>query len=39
MRSKIVRIKACLNGGRLRDEHPAIPITVDELAVAAARLA
>lgn len=33
---KIDRIKACLNGGRRRDEHPAVPITADELAVAAA---
>jgi uncharacterized protein (DUF849 family) len=29
-------IKACLNGNRSRDEHPAVPITPDELATAAA---
>jgi uncharacterized protein (DUF849 family) len=33
---KIERIKACLNGGRRRDEHSAVPITPDELAGAAA---
>jgi uncharacterized protein (DUF849 family) len=27
-----VRIKACLNGGRSREEHPAIPLTPAELA-------
>src|SRR5207245_836502 len=25
-------IKACLNGGRARDEHPAVPISPEELA-------
>jgi uncharacterized protein (DUF849 family) len=30
-----VRLKACLNGGRTRDEHPAVPITAAELADAA----
>ncbi|WP_433834098.1 3-keto-5-aminohexanoate cleavage protein [Actinoplanes sp. CA-015351] len=30
------RIKACLNGGRLRDDHPAVPITPAELAAEAA---
>jgi uncharacterized protein (DUF849 family) len=25
-------VKACLNGGRTRDEHPAVPLTADELA-------
>jgi len=25
-------VKACLNGGRLRDEHPAVPLTPAELA-------
>ena len=30
------RVKACLNGGRGRDEHPAVPITPDELATEAA---
>ena len=33
----IRRIKACLNGGRTRDEHPAVPITPAELAHAAAQ--
>jgi uncharacterized protein (DUF849 family) len=31
----ISRIKACLNGGRRRDEHPAVPVTPAELARAA----
>ncbi|MEU4678395.1 3-keto-5-aminohexanoate cleavage protein [Micromonospora sp. NPDC023737] len=35
MGSRIRRIKACLNGGRRSDEHPAVPITADELASAA----
>src|SRR5688572_2597966 len=34
MESGISRIKACLNGGRRPDEHPAVPITADELAAA-----
>lgn len=25
-------VKACLNGGRTREEHPAVPITTDEVA-------
>ena len=25
-------VKACLNGGRMRDEHPAVPLTAAELA-------
>src|SRR5829696_1254900 len=29
-------VKACLNGGRSRDDHPAVPITADELAADAA---
>jgi uncharacterized protein (DUF849 family) len=29
------RLHACLNGSRSADEHPAVPITPDELAVAA----
>ncbi|WP_433717353.1 3-keto-5-aminohexanoate cleavage protein [Actinoplanes sp. CA-051413] len=33
----IRRIKACLNGGRARGEHPAVPVTPAELAVAAAQ--
>lgn len=33
----IRRIKACLNGGRSRGEHPAVPVTPAELAVAAAQ--
>ncbi|BEL06304.1 3-keto-5-aminohexanoate cleavage protein [Actinoplanes sichuanensis] len=36
MQSRIERIKACLNGGRLRDEHPAVPVTPEESAVQAA---
>ena len=32
----IRRIKACLNGGRRADDHPAVPITPDQLAGAAA---
>jgi uncharacterized protein (DUF849 family) len=28
-----VRVKACLNGGRTRVEHPAVPLTPSELAV------
>jgi uncharacterized protein (DUF849 family) len=34
MRS-VERIKACLNGGRRPDEHPAVPVTPAELASAA----
>jgi uncharacterized protein (DUF849 family) len=34
--ARIERIKACLNGGRDPREHPAIPVTPAELAVAAA---
>ncbi|WP_203995428.1 3-keto-5-aminohexanoate cleavage protein [Virgisporangium aurantiacum] len=29
-------IKACLNGGQTRAEHPAVPVTPDEVAAAAA---
>ncbi|MBB2942730.1 uncharacterized protein (DUF849 family) [Actinoplanes lutulentus] len=36
MDSTIKRIKACLNGGRSRDEHPAVPVTPGELAADAA---
>ncbi|MEU8086314.1 3-keto-5-aminohexanoate cleavage protein [Micromonospora sp. NPDC049101] len=32
-------LKACLNGGRGRDAHPAVPVTPTELAVDAARCA
>ena len=32
----IRRIKACLNGSRRADDHPAVPITPDQLARAAA---
>jgi uncharacterized protein (DUF849 family) len=31
----IRRIKACLNGGRLDGEHPAVPVTAEQLAAAA----
>jgi uncharacterized protein (DUF849 family) len=34
---RIERIKVCLNGGRGRDEHPAVPVTPAELAAAAVR--
>jgi len=33
----VERIKVCLNGGRGRDEHPAVPVTPAELAAAAMR--
>jgi len=33
----IRRLKACLNGGRTRAEHPAVPVTATELARAAAQ--
>ncbi len=36
MSGEIKRIKACLNGGRARAEHPAVPITPSELAREAA---
>ncbi|MEV0152328.1 3-keto-5-aminohexanoate cleavage protein [Micromonospora sp. NPDC050686] len=32
-------LKACLNGSRSRDEHPAVPVTPTELAADAARCA
>jgi uncharacterized protein (DUF849 family) len=32
----IERMKACLNGGRSREDHPAVPLTPAELATAAA---
>src|ERR1700729_988179 len=32
----IQRMKACLNGRRGRDEHPAVPVTPAQLAAAAA---
>ncbi|MFI7220467.1 3-keto-5-aminohexanoate cleavage protein [Micromonospora maritima] len=32
-------LKACLNGGRRRDEHPAVPLTPAELAADAVRCA
>ncbi|MEV0004574.1 3-keto-5-aminohexanoate cleavage protein [Micromonospora sp. NPDC050980] len=32
-------LKACLNGGRRRDEHPAVPLTAAELAADAVRCA
>jgi uncharacterized protein (DUF849 family) len=36
MSDRIRRIKACLNGRRTAADHPAVPITPDQLAVAAA---
>jgi uncharacterized protein (DUF849 family) len=35
----ITRVKACLNGGRSRGEHPAVPVTPGELAAEAAQAA
>jgi uncharacterized protein (DUF849 family) len=35
----VSRIKACLNGGRSRADHPAVPITPAELATAAGEAA
>ncbi|MEV4489855.1 3-keto-5-aminohexanoate cleavage protein [Micromonospora coxensis] len=32
-------LKACLNGGRRRDDHPAVPVGPDDLAADAARCA
>ncbi|MCW2137978.1 3-keto-5-aminohexanoate cleavage enzyme [Actinoplanes cyaneus] len=32
---EITRMKACLNGARRRDEHPAVPITPEEIAAEA----
>jgi uncharacterized protein (DUF849 family) len=37
--SRSTRVKACLNGGRTRAEHPAVPQTPAELAVDAAAVA
>jgi uncharacterized protein (DUF849 family) len=34
---RIERLKVCLNGGRTRAEHPAVPVTPAELAASAAR--
>jgi uncharacterized protein (DUF849 family) len=31
-----MRLKVCLNGGRRREEHPALPVTAEELAASAA---
>jgi uncharacterized protein (DUF849 family) len=33
---EVVRLKACLNGGRRPDEHPAVPVSPAQLAAAAA---
>ncbi len=33
----MARVEACLNGGRTRDEHPAVPLSPEELAHDAAR--
>ena len=32
---RIERMKACLNGGRSRADHPAVPLTPAELAASA----
>jgi uncharacterized protein (DUF849 family) len=34
MDSTIIKLKACLNGGRRSDEYPAVPVTSAELAAA-----
>jgi uncharacterized protein (DUF849 family) len=34
--TRIERLKVCLNGGRSREDHPAVPITPAELAASAA---
>ncbi|HYK68867.1 MAG TPA: 3-keto-5-aminohexanoate cleavage protein [Streptosporangiaceae bacterium] len=36
MADRVRRIKACLNGGRDPAEHPAVPVTPEQLATAAA---
>jgi len=36
MPERLERVKACLNGGRSKAEHPAVPVTPAELAVEAA---
>jgi uncharacterized protein (DUF849 family) len=36
MTDQITRMKACLNGGRSRADHPAVPVTPAELAASAA---
>lgn len=36
MSTRIERLKACLNGGRSREDHPAVPLTPAELAASAA---
>lgn len=33
---QIARVKACINGGRGRDDHPGVPLTPAELAASAA---
>jgi hypothetical protein len=35
MTGRIKKIKACLNGGRSRENHPAVPVTPAELAAGA----
>lgn len=36
MNTRIERLKACLNGGRSRQDHPAVPLAPAELAASAA---
>jgi len=36
MTDRLERVKACLNGGRSKADHPAVPVTPAELAAAAA---
>jgi len=36
MTDRLERVKACLNGGRSKADHPAVPVTPAELAAEAA---
>ncbi len=36
MTDRLERVKACLNGERSKDQHPAVPVTPAELAAEAA---
>jgi len=37
MRERFVLVQACLNGSRRREEHPALPLSPDEIALDASR--
>jgi len=39
MTGRAILVKACLNGGRSRAEHPLVPITPDEIAAEAEKVA